>query len=99
MPTMREILDELLSSPTVSVPRAGKVLGDLSKNPAYDAARNGTLGVPVLKVGGKLRVPSIAVLRKLGLEKEEAPAGGAPPADPQPATSKSAGARSRPAVA
>jgi hypothetical protein len=65
--SIRDILAELRSKPSVSVPTAGKALGDLSKNASYDAATKGTLGVPVLKVGGKLRVPSIAVLRKLGL--------------------------------
>jgi hypothetical protein len=67
---MREILAELRSKPTVSVPTAGKALGDLSKNASYDAANKGTLGVPVFEAGGKKRVPSIAVLRKLGLADE-----------------------------
>jgi hypothetical protein len=66
--TMGEILAELRSKPTVSVPTAGKALGDLSKNASYEAANKGTLGVPVFDAGGKRRVPSIAVLRKLGLE-------------------------------
>jgi hypothetical protein len=70
--SMREILGELRSNPTVSVPVAGKALGDLSRNSSYEAANKGTLGVPVLKVGGKLRVPSIAVLRQLGLADEAA---------------------------
>jgi hypothetical protein len=65
--TMREILAELRSNLTVSVPTAGKALADLSKNTSYDAAIKGTLGVPVIEVGGKKRVSSIAVLRKLGL--------------------------------
>jgi hypothetical protein len=68
--TMREILAELRSNPTISVPAAGKVLGDLNRNSSYDAANKGTLGVPVIEVGGKKRVPSIAVLRKLGLADE-----------------------------
>lgn len=65
--TMREILAELRAKPSVSVPTAGKALGDLSKNASYEAARKGTLGVPVFDAGGKKRVPSIAVLKKLGL--------------------------------
>jgi hypothetical protein len=68
--TMRDILAELRSKPTVSVPTAGKALGDLNRNSAYDAANKGRLGVPVIEVGGKKRVPSIAVLRKLGLADE-----------------------------
>jgi hypothetical protein len=67
LPTMREILAELRSKPSVSVPKAGKALGDLSRNASYDAATKGKLGVPVFDVGGKKCVPSIAVLRKLGL--------------------------------
>jgi hypothetical protein len=66
----KEILAELKSSPTVSVPTAGKALGDLSRNAAYEAARRDTLGVPVIDVGGKRRVPSIAVLHALGLVED-----------------------------
>lgn len=65
-----EIVAELRSKPSVSVPVAGKALGNLSKNASYDAASKGTLGVPVIAVGGKKRVPSIAVLRALGLADE-----------------------------
>jgi hypothetical protein len=70
--TWTDILTELKSKPTVSVPFAGRALGDLSRNGSYEAARTGKLGVPVFDVGGKKRVPSIAVLRKLGLESGEA---------------------------
>jgi hypothetical protein len=66
--SIKEILEELRSKPSVSVPTAGKALGDLSKNASYIAAREGRLGVPVYEAGGKLRVPSIAVLRQLGLD-------------------------------
>jgi hypothetical protein len=64
----KEILTELKENPTVSVPTAGRALADLSRNGSYEAARRGALGVPVIDVGGKRRVPSIAVLRALGLE-------------------------------
>jgi hypothetical protein len=70
MPSFEEILDEIRTKPTTSVPKTGKVLGELGANPSYDAAKNGTLGVPTFWVGGKLRVRSIDVLRKLGLEGE-----------------------------
>jgi hypothetical protein len=63
-----DILAELRSKPTVSVPIAGKALGDLSRNASYEAAKRKALGVPVLEVAGKKRVPSIAVLRQLGLD-------------------------------
>jgi hypothetical protein len=69
--SMAELLDELRSKPTISVSIAGAVLGDLKRNASYDAARLNKLGVPVIEVGGKKRVPSIAVLRKLGLADDE----------------------------
>jgi hypothetical protein len=72
MPTVREILNELRTKPSTTVPNTGKVLGDLGPNPSYEAAKNGTLGVPTFWVGGKIRVASIDVLRKLGLEDEAA---------------------------
>jgi hypothetical protein len=75
MPTNEEILHELRTQPSTTVPNTGKILAGISANAAYAAARNGELGVPTYWVGGKLRVPSIAVLRLLGLEKD------APPAD------------------
>jgi hypothetical protein len=68
--SMREILAELRSNPSVSVPTAGKALADLSRNASYGAAIDGTLGVPVIEVGGKKRVPSRAVLRKLELDDD-----------------------------
>ena len=68
-PNWRDILAELRTNPTVEVPTAGLALGDMSKNGSYEAARADRLGVPVIDVGGKKRVPSIAVLRKLGLEE------------------------------
>jgi hypothetical protein len=51
----------------VDVPTAGMALANMSRNGSYEAARRGALGVPVIEVGGKKRVPSIAVLRALGL--------------------------------
>jgi hypothetical protein len=70
MPTVREILNELRTNPTVSVPNTGKVLGDLKPNASYEAAKDGTLGVPTFWIGGKIRCRSIEVLRVLGLEDE-----------------------------
>jgi Helix-turn-helix domain len=48
---------------TISVPEAGKRYFDLGKNASYEAARRGEL--PVIKIGGKLRVPVIALERML----------------------------------
>lgn len=66
----KEILAELKASPTVDVPTAGKALANLSPNAAYRAAAKDKLGVPVLEIGGRKRVTSVAVLRKLGLIKD-----------------------------
>jgi hypothetical protein len=66
-PTVKEMIAEILAQPSTSVPTAGKLLADLSVNGSYLAARNGELGVPTFWVGGKIRVASIDVLRKLGL--------------------------------
>jgi hypothetical protein len=65
--TMKDALAKLRKAPSVSIPVAGRALGDLGMNAAYGAASNGTLGVPVYEAGGKKRVASIAVLRRLGL--------------------------------
>jgi hypothetical protein len=63
-----DVLAELRSKPTCSIPLAGQALGDLSPNASYEAAAAGLLGVPIMEIGGKKkRVPSIAVLKKLGL--------------------------------
>lgn len=52
---------ELLSSATVSVPEAGKILS-LSRNSSYEAAKRGE--IPTIRFGSKLRVPT-AALRKM----------------------------------
>jgi hypothetical protein len=63
---IKDLIAELRSNPTVSVVTAGRAFG-LGRNAAYEAARRGKLGVPVIEAGGKKRVPSTAVLRQLGL--------------------------------
>ena len=65
--TWKQILTKLKNQPTVSIPEAGKALADLSPDASYRAAKSDSLGVPVMKVGGRKRVTSVAVLRKLGL--------------------------------
>ena len=45
--TMRDALEKLRSGPSVSVPVAGRALGDLGMNASYAAAENKKLGVPV----------------------------------------------------
>jgi hypothetical protein len=70
--TWKQILAELKNSPTVSIPTAGRALADMSENASYRTAKAGKLGVPILEVGGKKRVRSGDVLRKLGLLEGEA---------------------------
>jgi hypothetical protein len=70
--TFKEMLAQLRSELTVDIPFAGWVLGQLSQNAAYEAARAGKLGVPVFEVGGRKRVASSDVLRRLGLIEERA---------------------------
>ena len=47
---------------TISVPKAGKRLG-IGRNAAYAAAKRGE--IPTLRIGGLLRVPVVALERKL----------------------------------
>jgi hypothetical protein len=70
MPSSKPLLERIMSELTVDVPTAGKVLGDLSRNVAYDvAAREGAIaGIPVLDVGGKKRVATAPIRKLLGLD-------------------------------
>jgi hypothetical protein len=74
MTSWKSLMTKLKTEPTVSIPDAGKAFG-LSENAAYRAVKNNRLlGLPVLEVGGvesaRKRIPSIAILRKLGLVEE-----------------------------
>jgi hypothetical protein len=48
---------------TLSVPEAGRKYFGLSRNSAYEAARRGDL--PTIRIGRLLRVPVVALERKL----------------------------------
>ena len=48
---------------TISVPEAGRIYYDLSRNGSYEAARRGE--IPTIRVGRLLRVPVAAMERKL----------------------------------
>jgi hypothetical protein len=48
---------------TLTVPEAGRRYFDLGRNASYDAARRGE--IPTIKIGRLLRVPIVALERKL----------------------------------
>ena len=51
------------SPKTLAVPEAGRIYFGLGRNASYQAAARGEL--PVIKIGGRLRVPVIALDRML----------------------------------
>jgi hypothetical protein len=71
----KKILRAIMGQLTVSIPVAGKALGDLCENTAYaEARRTGQIGgCPVIDVAGKRRVPTAPIRRKLGLENLREP--------------------------
>jgi hypothetical protein len=48
---------------TMSVPEAGRIYFDLSRNASYAAVRRGD--IPVIRIGKKLRVPICRLEKKL----------------------------------
>jgi hypothetical protein len=48
---------------TISVPEAGKQYFGLAKNASYEAAARGE--IPIIKIGGRLRVPVCQLERML----------------------------------
>jgi hypothetical protein len=56
---------EALSRPTVPVPLAGEILGGLSRNSSYLAARKGE--ILTIKLGKRLLVPTSWIRRMLGI--------------------------------
>jgi hypothetical protein len=48
---------------TMSVPEAGRIYFGLGKNASYAAVQRGE--IPVIKIGGRLRVPVMALERML----------------------------------
>ena len=57
---------------TISVPEAGKQYFGLAKNASYEAAARGE--IPVIRIGGRLRVPVCQLERMLEGDKPTAPA-------------------------
>jgi hypothetical protein len=48
---------------TLTVPEAGRIYFDLGRNASYEAARRGD--IPTIRIGRLLRVPVVALERKL----------------------------------
>jgi hypothetical protein len=55
--------DPMNSSKTLTVPEAGRIYFDLSRNASYEAAKRGDL--PTIRMGRLLRVPVVALERML----------------------------------
>jgi hypothetical protein len=69
----KKIIRQVMTKLTVSLPVAGKALGELSENTSYAAGKTGQIGgCPVIDVAGKRRVPTAAIRRVLGLEDGKA---------------------------
>ncbi|HXW29764.1 MAG TPA: hypothetical protein VEK55_10395 [Xanthobacteraceae bacterium] len=58
---------------TLTVPEAGRRYFDLGRNASYEAARRGD--IPTIRVGRLLRVPVIALERKLNEATTQQPKG------------------------
>ena len=60
------VLPDPDAEPTISVERASELLG-FSRDAVYEALRNGTFPVPVIKLGAqKVRIPTRPLLALLG---------------------------------
>jgi hypothetical protein len=59
----KEFLEMDTDEKTISVPVAGKRYFNLGRNASYQAARRGQL--PVIQIGGRLRVPVVALEQML----------------------------------
>lgn len=70
--------DKLLADagPTVSISTVAQCFG-IHRQTAYERARRGDLGVPVLRLGRTLRVPTAELRRVLGLAAGGGDLGGA----------------------
>lgn len=64
------------AGPTVGIELVAKCFG-IHRTTAYEFAKRGELGVPVLRVGRRLRVPTAELRRVLGLNEGDDNLGGA----------------------
>lgn len=61
---MNRTLPDPAAEPTITVPRAGNIAG-ISRRAAYAAAERGE--IPVIRIGGRIVVPTAKFLALLGL--------------------------------
>jgi predicted site-specific integrase-resolvase len=59
--------DELLQRPTLTIPETAAVLG-VGPSALRDAQRRGQINLPILQIGRRRVVPTIALRRILGLD-------------------------------
>jgi hypothetical protein len=59
-------LELLLSKPTADVPDVGRICYNLGRNASYAAAARGD--IPTIKIGYRLKVPTAALRKQLGLD-------------------------------
>jgi len=62
---MNEEVRKMLSNPTTTVEKAGRLFYGLCRNTAYAAAARGE--IPTIRMGRLLKVPTAALRAKLGL--------------------------------
>jgi hypothetical protein len=67
LPRPRTVLPDPVTTPTLSVPEAGKILGGLCEASSYAAANRGD--IPTIRIGRRRIVPTAALLRMLGFEQ------------------------------
>jgi hypothetical protein len=63
---MNEEVRKMLSNPTTTVEKAGRLCYGLCRNTAYAAAAKGE--IPTIRIGRLLKVPTAALRAQLGLE-------------------------------
>ena len=66
---MTDLVEEITTKFTTTVPRAGESLG-LCRNASYRAAKRGD--IKTIRIGGRLVVPCAWLREQLGIDKTEA---------------------------
>src|SRR2546428_625480 len=89
-------LMEALAAPTVDVETAARLLG-VGRSAAYEAIRTGTFPVRVIRVGvRRVRVPTVALLRELGVADDLLPPARGASVPPNPDSAQERATHERP---